>query len=69
MTDFSAAQGDEIVFAAARGLDLSRIAVTYDATGATLSVGTQSMRLDGVTQPFDLGNHIKFDYQPTFDFI
>jgi Ca2+-binding RTX toxin-like protein len=69
VTDFSAAQGDEIVFAAARGLDLSRISVAYDATGATISVGAQSMRLIGVTQPFDLGNHIKFDYQPNFDFI
>jgi Ca2+-binding RTX toxin-like protein len=69
VTDFSAAQGDEIVFAAVLGLGLSDISVTFGATGATVTLGTQSLRLDGVTQPFDLGNHIKFDYQPSFDFL
>lgn len=69
VTDFSAAQGDEIVFAATLGLDLADIAVVYGVTGATISYGTQTMRLDGVTQPFDLGNHVKFDYQPSFDFL
>jgi Ca2+-binding RTX toxin-like protein len=67
--DFNAGQGDEIVFDAALGLGLADIVVTYDATGATVALGTQTMRLDGVTQPFDLGNHIKFDYQPSMDFL
>lgn len=69
VTDFSAGQGDRIVFAASLGLNLADIAVRYDATGATVSYGAQSMRLDGVTQPFDLGNHIAFDHVPGFDFI
>lgn len=69
VTDFSAGQGDRIVFDAALGLDLSDIAVTYDAAGATVRFGAQSMVLAGVTQPFDLGNHIAFDYVPEFDFI
>lgn len=69
VTDFSAGQGDRIVFDAALGLDLSDIAVSYDATGAVVRFGAQSMVLAGVTQPFDLGNHIAFDYVPEFDFI
>jgi Ca2+-binding RTX toxin-like protein len=69
VTDFSAGQGDEIFFAASLGIDLVDIAVTYDATGATIALGGQTMRLDGVTQPFDLGNHIKFDYVPSFEFL
>lgn len=69
VTDFSAGQGDKIVFAAALGLDLTDINVRYDATGATVSYGAQTMRLDGVTRPFDLGNHIEFDYVLSFDFI
>jgi Ca2+-binding RTX toxin-like protein len=69
VTDFSAGQGDRIVFDAALGLDLSDIAVTYGAGGATVTFGAQSMFLAGVTQPFDLGNHIAFDHVPAFDFI
>ncbi|NEX46549.1 calcium-binding protein [Pseudotabrizicola algicola] len=69
VTDFSAGQGDEIAFSASLGLDLADIAVTFDATGATIGFGTQTMRLDGVTEPFDLGNHIKFDYVPSFEFF
>lgn len=69
VTDFNAGEGDQILFNAALGLDLSRVNVAFDATGATVSFGAQTMRLDGVTAPFDLGNHIKFDYTPNFDFI
>lgn len=69
VTDFSAGQGDRIVFDAALGLDLSDIAVSYGTGGATVTFGAQSMVLTGVTQPFDLGNHIAFDYVPEFDFI
>lgn len=69
VTDFSAAQGDQIVFAAALGLDLADIAVSFDATGASLTYGAQTMRLDGVTAPFDLGNHISFGYQQAFEFL
>jgi Ca2+-binding RTX toxin-like protein len=69
VTDFNAGQGDQIVFAEALGLDLADIRVTRDATGTTIAFGTQTMRLDGVTQPFDLGNHIKFDYVPSMDFL
>jgi Ca2+-binding RTX toxin-like protein len=69
VTDFNAGQGDQIAFNAALGLDLADVAVRYDATGATVAFGAQTLRLDGVTQPFDLGNHISFDYVPVFDFI
>lgn len=69
VTDFSALQGDELVFAATLGIDLASVTVTYDAAGATVRLGTESMRLEGVTEPFDLGNHIKFDYQPSFEFL
>lgn len=69
VTDFNASEGDQILFAARLGLGIEDVRVTYDATGATVGYGTQTMRLDGVTQPFDLGNAIKFDYQPSFDFL
>ena len=68
VTDFNAGQGDRVVFDAGLGLDLSMIGVTYDATGATLTYGAQSMRLDGATA-FDLGNHIAFDHVQGFDFL
>lgn len=69
VTGFSAAQVDEILFLASRGLDFGDIAVSSDRTGATIYVGGQTMRLEGATQPFDLGNHIKFDDQTSFDFL
>lgn len=69
VTDFSALEGDELVFAATLGLDLASVTVTYDATGATVRYGTETMRLQGASEPFDLGNHIKFDYQPSFEFL
>jgi Ca2+-binding RTX toxin-like protein len=69
VVDFNAGEGDIIAFAATLALDLARIAVTQDATGTTIAFGTQTMRLDGVTAPFDLGNHIQFDYQPSFEFL
>ena len=69
VTDFNASAGDQIFFAEMLGLTLDDVRVTYDAAGATVAFGAQTMRLDGVTQPFDLGNAIKFDYQPTFDFL
>lgn len=68
-TDFSAGQGDRVVFNAALGLSLSDIAVTYGTAGATVSWNGQSMVLSGVTAPFDLGNHIEFDYVPSLDFL
>jgi Ca2+-binding RTX toxin-like protein len=67
-TDFNAGQGDQLVFDASLGLDLSMISVVFDATGATVSAGARSMRLDGAT-PFDLGNHIAFDHVQGFDFL
>ncbi len=69
VTDSSAGQGDRIVFDRVLGLDLFDIAVTCDAAGATVQFGAQSMVLAGVTQPFDLGNHIAVDCVPEFDFI
>ena len=69
VTDFNASQGDQIVFDERLGLALEDIRVIQDATGTTIAFGTQTMRLDGVTEPFDLGNAIKFDYQPGFDFL
>jgi Ca2+-binding RTX toxin-like protein len=69
VTDFSALEGDELVFAATLGLDLSSLTVTQDATGTTVRYGTETMRLEGVIEPFDLGNHIKFDYLPNFEFL
>lgn len=69
VTDFNAGQGDEIVFLASLGLDLADIQVTFGASGTTIAYGNQVMTLQGVTEPFDLGNHIKFDHQPSFDFV
>lgn len=69
VTDFNAAEGDQIAFAEQLGLGLADIRVIHGATGATLQFGSQSLRLDGVTQPFDLGNAITFDYQGGFDFL
>ena len=69
VTDFNASQGDQIVFDERLGLALEDIRVIQDATGTTIAFGTQTMRLDGVTEPFDLGNAIKFDHQPGFDFL
>lgn len=69
VTDFNASEGDQIVFAEQLGLTLEDILVLQDSTGTTIAYGSQTMRLDGVTEPFDLGNAIKFDYQPGFDFL
>lgn len=69
VTDFSAALGDMVTFDAALGLSLDDIAVTYGAAGATISSGGATMLLSGVTTPFDLGNHIEFDYVANTDFI
>lgn len=69
VADFNAAQGDQIAFDAALGLDLSDITVTVGATATTIAWGTQTMTLTGVTQPFDLGNAIDFGYVPSFDFL
>lgn len=67
--DFNAAQGDQIAFNAALGLDLADIRVATGATGTTITYAGQTMTLAGVTQPFDLGNAIVFDYVPSFDFV
>ena len=69
VTDFNASEGDRIVFAERLGLTLDDVEVLQDATGTTIAYGNQTMRLDGVTDPFDLGNAIRFDYQPGFDFL
>ncbi len=42
VTDFNAAQGDQIVFAEVLGLTLDDIRVVQDATGSTVWYGTQS---------------------------
>ena len=68
VTDFNAGQGDRLVFDEALGIDLSMLAVAFDATGATVTLGAQSMRLDGAT-PFDFGNHFAFDHVQSFDFL
>lgn len=69
VTDFDAGQGDMVTFDAALGLSLDDIAVTYSAAGATITSGGATMLLSGVTTPFDLGNHIEFDYVANLDFI
>lgn len=69
VTDFKASEGDQIVFDERLGLGLEDIRVIRDATGTTIAYGAQTMRLDGVTERFDLGNAIKFDYQNDFDFL
>lgn len=69
VTDFNAGQGDMVVFDAALDLSLSDIAVTYSAAGATVNYDGATMLLSGVTTPFDLGNHIQFDYVASTDFI
>lgn len=69
VTDFDALEGDQIVFDAALGLDLSMIDVVVGARSTTISYAGQTMTLQGVTQPFDLGNAIKFDYVAEFDFL
>lgn len=67
--DFNASEGDQIAFNAALGLDLADITVTIGTTATTVSYAGQTMVLQGVTQPFDLGNAIVFDHVPSFDFI
>ncbi|MBS0124866.1 calcium-binding protein [Thetidibacter halocola] len=69
VTDFDALEGDQILFDAALGLDLSMIAVTFGSASTTIAYAGQTMTLNGVTAPFDLGNAIKFDYEPSLDFI
>jgi Ca2+-binding RTX toxin-like protein len=71
VADFSADQGDQIVFSAALGLTEADLILTVTAAGTTVgAVGVAgTMLLSGVTQPFDIGNHVKFDYVPTFDFL
>lgn len=69
VTDFNAGQGDQIAFDVALGLDLAAITVTQSATGTTVAWAGGSMLLQGVTQPFDLGNAFDFGYQPSFDFV
>ena len=69
VADFDALEGDQIMFHAALGLDLSDITVSIGATGTTITFGAQTMTLAGVTEAFDLGNAIKFDYQPSFEFV
>ena len=69
VTDFNAAQGDQIAFDAALGLDLADITVTLSAAGTTIAWAGGSMLLQGVTLPFDLGNAFDFGYQPSFDFV
>jgi len=68
--DFNAAEGDQIAFNGALGLDLADITVTVGATDTTITWGKQTMTLAGVNQPFDLGNAFDFGYDPTsFDFL
>lgn len=69
VTDFNASQGDQIAFNAALGLDLADISVTIGSTSTTISYAGQTMVLQGVTQPFDLGNAFDFGHVPSFDFI
>jgi Ca2+-binding RTX toxin-like protein len=71
VTDFKAGEGDQIVFNSALGLTEADLIVTVTAAGTTIgAVGvTGTILLAGVTDAFDLGNHVKFDYVPTFDFI
>jgi Ca2+-binding RTX toxin-like protein len=69
VTDFDALEGDQILFDAALGLDLSMIAITFGSTNTTIAYAGQTMTLNGLTTPFDLGNAIKFDYEPSLDFI
>ena len=69
VTDFDASEGDQVAFAASLGLDLSMIDVVIGATNTTISYGGQTMTLNGVTTPFDLGNAIRFDHEPSLDFI
>ncbi len=68
-TDFNALEGDQIAFNGALGLGLADITVTIGATGTTIAFAGQTMTLNGVTQPFDLGNAFDFGYAPSFEFL
>jgi len=65
--DFNASEGDQIAFNGALAY-LADITVTVGATGTTVS-GNQTMTLEGVTQPFDLGNAFDFGAIANFDFL
>jgi Ca2+-binding RTX toxin-like protein len=69
--DFNAGQGDQIVFNAALGLTEADLILTVTAAGTTVGAAgvAGTMLLAGVTEPFDIGNHVKFDHVPTFDFL
>ncbi|MGL4489813.1 MAG: calcium-binding protein [Rhizobiaceae bacterium] len=67
--DFSAAAGDQIAFTSVPGLDLSDIRVTVGATATTITYAGETMTLQGVTQPFDIGNAFDLTYVPNFDFL
>lgn len=69
VTDFNAAEGDQIAFKAALGLSLADISITQTAIGTTVSWAGSTMFLQGVSQPFDFGNAFDFGYQPSFDFV
>lgn len=67
--DFNAAQGDQILFHAAWGLELQDVVLSHSGNNTVVSVGAQSITLVGVTAPFDTGNALKLDYVANFDFI
>lgn len=69
VTDFNASAGDQILFDASLGLDLDLITIRTTTTRTTISYNGETMVLQGVNQPFDAGNAIKFDYVQDFDFI
>jgi Ca2+-binding RTX toxin-like protein len=67
--DFNAAQGDQILFHLALGLDLQDVTLTRSGNDTVVSAGSHSITLVGVNTPIDTGNALKFDYVPSFDFI
>lgn len=67
VADFNASQADQIAFDARLGLDLADLKVSVGATVTTTTYAGGAMTPNGVTQPFDLGNAIDFDYVPSFD--
>lgn len=69
--DFRPWEGDEIHFDAALGLTAADITITRVAAGTRIEAEgvAGSMLLQGYSGTIDIGNDLKFDFVPVFDFI
>jgi len=69
--DFDRTEGDQIHFAADLGLSEADLVIAVTAQGTVIGAAgvAGTMLLQGYFGGFDLGNDVKFDYVPTFDFL